>query len=105
MKNFERFIKESPVNNRIFVVQTVKDILDIELTQENLWEAGYEISKEEIRNGDLVFFEMDGVPHSYVGICTHGEEFVHMSSQGLKESNFKDDRWHTKFDGARRILG
>lgn len=104
MKSFETFINESPANNREFVVQTAKDILDIKLTQENLWDAGYEIDETEVRNGDLVFFEMDGVPHSYVGICTHGEEFVHMGVNGMTESSLKDGKWNSKFDGARRIL-
>lgn len=105
MKTYEKLIEESPINNKEFVVKTAKDILEIELTQENLWDAGYEINETEIRNGDLVFFEMNGVPHSYVGICTHGQEFVHMGVSGLTESSLKDDRWDSKFDGARRIMG
>ncbi len=68
--------------------------------------AGKKVDDDEVRPGDLVFFETVSKGPSHVGIALGGGEFVHApSSRGVVrvESYEKSDYWARRWISARRI--
>ncbi len=62
------------------------------------------IEPEELREGDLVFFNTRGGV-SHVGVYLHNNKFVHAStSGGVMISDLNEEYWRRKFLGAGRIL-
>ncbi|MCU0387447.1 MAG: C40 family peptidase [Chitinophagaceae bacterium] len=60
------------------------------------------ISKEELKEGDLVFFNTTGGV-SHVGMYLQNGKFIHSSSsQGVSISDLDDQYWKARFIGARR---
>jgi lipoprotein Spr len=60
------------------------------------------ISRTEIREGDLVFFNtIGGVSH--VGMYLQNNKFVHASKNGVTISDLYEDYWLKHFVGAGRI--
>ncbi|MFN5135615.1 MAG: C40 family peptidase [Chitinophagaceae bacterium] len=63
-----------------------------------------QIATEELREGDLVFFNTRGGV-SHVGVYLHNNKFVHAStSGGVMISDLNEDYWRRKYLGAGRIL-
>lgn len=68
------------------------------------WLEGKAISVENIRPGDLVFFQTTGAGVSHVGLSLGGTDFTHASSsKGVMISSLNDPYWHDRFMGARRM--
>jgi cell wall-associated NlpC family hydrolase len=70
------------------------------------YEIGKKIDQDEVRPGDLVFFQTVSKGPSHVGIALGGGEFVHApSSRGVVrvESYTRTDYWADRWLGARRI--
>ena len=66
--------------------------------------ASSKIETDELREGDLVFFNTRGGV-SHVGVYLHNNKFVHAStSGGVMISDLNDVYWRRKFLGAGRIL-
>lgn len=64
------------------------------------------IQKDELKPGDLVFFNTLKKPFSHVGIYAGDGKFVHSSSSQTKRvmvSDMKDRYWSKRFNGAARI--
>ena len=69
--------------------------------------VGKKIDKDDVRPGDLVFFETVSKGPSHVGIALGGGEFVHApSTRGVVrvESYRRSEYWSDRWLGARRIL-
>lgn len=69
-------------------------------------EAAQPLTREELRPGDLVFFNTLNRAFSHVGIYLGDDRFVHASSSrtgSVVVSNLTDRYWRERFDGARRI--
>ena len=66
---------------------------------------GRKIDDDEVRPGDLVFFETVSKGPSHVGIALGGGEFVHApSSRGVvRVESYKSEYWADRWLGARRI--
>jgi peptidoglycan DL-endopeptidase CwlO len=66
--------------------------------------AGYEISRNSVRPGDLVVFRIDGDFH--IGIVVgSGGEFVHASkSRGVAIDSVDAGYWHKQLVGYRSVL-
>ena len=69
---------------------------------------GKSIDKNNLSVGDLVFFKntynsnnTDGVSH--VGIYTGNNNFIHLSSSGVKESSLNENYWENHYLGAKRF--
>ena len=69
---------------------------------------GKSIDKNNLAIGDLVFFKntynsnnTDGVSH--VGIYTGNNNFIHLSSSGVKESSLNENYWENHYLGAKRF--
>jgi cell wall-associated NlpC family hydrolase len=70
------------------------------------YEVGRKIQDDDVRPGDLVFFETVAKGPSHVGIALGGGEFVHApSTRGVVriESYTKTNYWADRWLGARRI--
>ena len=70
------------------------------------WRSGAPVSKEALREGDLVFFDTNGSGVSHVGmvIDPRARRIIHASSShGVVEADM-DQRWfQSRYLGARRV--
>ncbi|MGH4125922.1 MAG: C40 family peptidase [Clostridium sp.] len=66
---------------------------------------GSSVSRGNLKQGDLIFFNTDG-PVSHVGIYVGDGEFIHASSGSRKVtvSNLDKSYYASRYAGARRIL-
>jgi cell wall-associated NlpC family hydrolase len=69
------------------------------------YDRGRKIARDEVRAGDLVFFETVRHGPSHVGIALNSVEFVHApSSRGVvRVESYKSAYWASRWVGARRI--
>jgi cell wall-associated NlpC family hydrolase len=67
---------------------------------------GREIGKEELRPGDLVFFNTLGKPFSHVGIYIGKGEFIHApnSKGAVRIDKLSNSYYAARFHAARAIL-
>jgi cell wall-associated NlpC family hydrolase len=92
-----------------FVRHVYKESADIALPRsaKDMSQTGTAVSENELKPGDLVFFNTRKKDNSHVGIYAGNGEFVHASSSHTKKvtlSNLTDNYWSARFNGARRIL-
>jgi len=75
----------------------------------NAWaisHAGEQITRTELKPGDLVFFNTLRRAFSHVGIYLGDNRFIHASSATSGDvmiSNLTEKYWSKRFDGARRL--
>jgi cell wall-associated NlpC family hydrolase len=69
------------------------------------FKVGEKVDREDVREGDLVFFETVSRGASHVGLAIGGDQFVHApSSTGVvRVERFTSSYWAPRFVGARRI--
>lgn len=67
---------------------------------------GAVLDGEELRPGDLVFFNTRKRPFSHVGIYLGEDRFVHApgNGKGVMVVNMRERYWRTRYDGARRLI-
>ena len=68
--------------------------------------AGDPVNRQDLREGDLVFFAIDGRTISHVGIAVSADRFVHApSSRGsVREESLGVAYWQTSYAAARRVV-
>ena len=68
-------------------------------------EYGSYIAFEQLRPGDLVFYNTLNRPYSHVGIYLGQGKFIHAPRRGarVRIENLRTRYWVRRFDGARRI--
>ena len=66
---------------------------------------GREVDRDDVKPGDLVFFETVSRGASHVGLAIGGDEFVHApSSRGVvRIEKLTSSYWASRFVGARRV--
>lgn len=69
--------------------------------------VGTSIDKQELRPGDLVFFNTLGRRYSHVGIYLGDDRFVHSPSAGgvVRIEKITMKYWAKRYNGARRLDG
>ena len=69
------------------------------------YKFGREVDRDEVKPGDLVFFETVSRGASHVGLAIGGDEFVHApSSRGVvRIEKLTSSYWASRFVGARRV--
>jgi len=67
---------------------------------------GVNISKHDLKAGDLVFFNTLKREYSHVGIYLGDDRFIHSPSSGggIEIANMSARYWANRYDGGRRIL-
>lgn len=67
--------------------------------------SGEEVSREELRPGDLVFFNTMRHAFSHVGIYLGDNQFVHAPRTGgrVRIEDLNQSYWMKRFNGARRV--
>ena len=73
---------------------------------EEMSRSGAEIRRDELRPGDLVFFNTLRRAFSHVGIYIGNSQFVHAPARGgqVRVESLDARYWTARFDGARRML-
>ncbi|MFD2673434.1 C40 family peptidase [Marinicrinis sediminis] len=66
---------------------------------------GNPVAKENMRAGDLVFFNTSGQGISHVGIYLGNDQFAHASNSGVMISSMNEDYYAKRYVKSRRILG
>ncbi|MCY1383780.1 Murein DD-endopeptidase MepH [compost metagenome] len=66
---------------------------------------GVAVDKNELKAGDLVFFNTLGRANSHVGIYLGDDRFVHSPSAGgvVRVENMTMAYWVKRYNGARRL--
>ena len=74
-------------------------------TSAEMSRAGAPLNTDQLRPGDLVFFNTRRQPFSHVGIYVGEQRFVHSPSSGktIMVVNMLEKYWRSRYDGARRI--
>ena len=78
--------------------------INLPRTAKEQYHLSKRISRTELKEGDLVFFNTTG-GISHVGMYLQNNKFVHASSSGVTISDLFDDYWMRKLIGVRRIEG
>lgn len=68
---------------------------------------GTEVAREDVKPGDLVFFNTLKRPYSHVGIYAGEGKFVHAGGSQSKRvmvSDMNEGYWARRYQGARRVL-
>jgi Cell wall-associated hydrolases (invasion-associated proteins) len=68
------------------------------------WEKSKKISDDELRAGDLVFFNTSGSGVSHVGIYIGKNKFAHAASKGVTITSLDESYYAKRYLGARRFL-
>jgi cell wall-associated NlpC family hydrolase len=68
-------------------------------------QAGAAINRDQIRPGDLVFFDTMRKAFSHVGIYLGDNQFVHAPRSGgrVRIEDLRQTYWAKRFNGARRV--
>jgi cell wall-associated NlpC family hydrolase len=75
-------------------------------TSRQLATIGESVSIEDLRPGDLVFFNTRGAPNSHVGIYLGDSRFIHAPRARtlVRIDRLDDPAYRDRFEGARRPL-
>ena len=76
-------------------------------TSKTMSGLGSKVRIDELKPGDLVFFNTRRFSFSHVGIYLGDHRFVHAPSRGgeVEIATLSESYWHKRFDGARRMVG
>lgn len=86
-----------------FVQKTVRTAFNVDLPRSTAEQksVGRNISKADLRPGDLVFFRKN----HHVGVYIGGGKFVHSSSsKGVTTSSLSEHYWTRNYTQSRRIM-
>ncbi|MFC4601064.1 C40 family peptidase [Cohnella hongkongensis] len=68
------------------------------------WDKSKKISDDDLRPGDLVFYNTSGNGVSHVGIYIGNNKFAHAASKGVTITSLDDKYYAKRYLGARRFL-
>ncbi|WP_391563809.1 C40 family peptidase [Paenibacillus cremeus] len=79
--------------------------IDLPHTSKGQSKLGDWVDKDQLRPGDLVFFNTDGSGVSHVGVFVGDGKFYHSATnQGVTVSNLSDSYYVKRYVTARRVL-
>lgn len=81
--------------------------IDLPRTAAEQAQVGTKVSADELKPGDLVFFNTMRRAYSHVGIYLGNNQFVHAPKPGaeIRVENMQQSYWINKYNGARRLDG
>jgi cell wall-associated NlpC family hydrolase len=68
------------------------------------WDEGKKVAKDDLRAGDLVFFNTNGSGVSHVGIYVGHNKFAHAASKGVTIDSMDESYYAKRYLGARRVM-
>ena len=76
-------------------------------TAKELSRIGDKVAIDDLKPGDLVFFNTRRFAFSHVGIYLGDNRFIHAPSRGreVEVATFDKSFWQKRFNGARRLVG
>lgn len=102
-------LPQSGLDGSSFVAYVFKDKLGFLLPRKSaqLSLVGKPINRDELKPGDLVFFNTMRLTFSHVGIYVGDNKFIHSPSKGanVRVDDITSIYWDKRFDGARRLDG
>lgn len=78
--------------------------LDIKRNSRDIFSMVNPVNKDELKEGDLVFFKIHSRRISHVGIYLGGGRFAHASSRGVAISSLDDEYYSRYFYRGGRML-
>jgi cell wall-associated NlpC family hydrolase len=79
--------------------------INIPRTAREQYDNSEHIEKDELQQGDLVFFQISGHGISHVGVYLANNKFAHASgSSGVTISDLNDAYWKQRYKAAGRVL-
>lgn len=96
----------SGIDCSAFTRQLYEDVYSMDLLRTSIeqFASALFIRKDELREGDLVFFKIHGRRISHVGVYLYDGKFVHASvSQGVVISDLSDAYWARYYAGGGRM--
>ncbi len=90
-----------------FVSRAYREVYGVDLprTSKAQYGKGRPVKRQDLKYGDLVFFNIYGGGVSHVGIYMGKDTFIHASTKlGVTKSDLKTDYYSSRYVGARRIL-
>jgi cell wall-associated NlpC family hydrolase len=90
-----------------FTQIVMRDVYQLSLprTAQEQYNAAEKIELEDLREGDLVFFNTGGKGITHVGVYMINNKFVHAAtSGGVMISDLNEKYWQPKFRGAGRVV-
>jgi lipoprotein Spr len=91
------------------LLSSVYGVTTLPRTSKEQYEASHHISRDQLQEGDLVFFHtLSGKKHrgvTHVGVYLRNNRFVHASVSGVMISDLGDGYYDRHFIGAGRISG
>jgi cell wall-associated NlpC family hydrolase len=80
----------------IFLPRTSKEMFN--------WDEGKKVARDDLRAGDLVFFNTNGSGVSHVGIYVGNNKFAHAASKGVSITSMDENYYAKRYLGARRVM-
>lgn len=76
-------------------------------TSKEMSGLGAKVAVDDLKPGDLVFFNTRRFANSHVGIYLGDDRFIHAPSRGgdVEIATFTAGYWQKRFTGARRLVG
>src|SRR5262249_31348979 len=89
-----------------YVFQQVTGVL-LPRTAKEMSKVGENVTLDQLKPGDLVFFNTRRFAFSHVGIYLGDNRFVHAPSRGreVEVATLDKSYWMKRFNGARRLVG
>jgi lipoprotein Spr len=78
--------------------------IDIKRNSRDIFSMVSPVKKDELKEGDLVFFKIHSRSISHVGIYLGNNRFAHASSRGVAVSSLDDDYYSRYFYKGGRVL-
>jgi cell wall-associated NlpC family hydrolase len=76
-------------------------------TAKEMSRVGDKVALDDLKPGDLVFFNTRRFAFSHVGIYLGDNRFIHAPARGreVEVATLDKSFWHKRFNGARRLVG
>ena len=89
-----------------YVFQQVTGIT-LPRTAKEMSRVGDKVALDDLKPGDLVFFNTRRFAFSHVGIYLGDNQFIHAPARGreVEVATFDKSFWQKRFNGARRLAG
>ena len=85
-----------------------RDILGFQLPRSahQIWKFGKTVEREDLRPGDLVFYNTLKRPYSHVGIYLGDNRFIHSPTSGGQVNivDMNQRYWAARWNGAKRVV-